>query len=333
MRRLIVVPVLGFLLASVWLMPSTISAHFDNCDAVDGRGITWISSTLFASDRDYAISQWNALGGVNIVPNPPNAVADLWFRDVNRVDLRWTGAFTCRPFGNVDYIKFNRFFFNGLMDAQQKNVAMHELGHALGLGHSFAGQIMEPAVTFVITPQSHDIADYCGLWALPGLPGCLAAGGPGRSGGGGAGDGVVRRLNSYVADFSDPRRLVGAVDNVFVGRVADEHGTTILDDEPETQFVVEVLENIKGSLDRKVIVNQEGGVHGDEVVVVEGDTPLRAGEVYLFATAVYEAKGWHTLVPGYGDIHIVDEKQHSEIVEKFKQATQEQVKVVFGGCC
>jgi Matrixin len=311
--------VVGVLLATVLLAPSTSSAHFNSCDAVDGQTITWISTTLFASDRDYAIGQWNARGGVNITPSAPNAVADVWFRDINRPDVRSVGSFTCRPFGNVDYIKFNRFFMDGYNDVQQKNVALHELGHALGLGHSFGGQIMNASVSNLNTLQSHDVADYCALWGGVAQPPCPIGGG---GGGGGSGDGVVRRINAYVADFSDPRQLVSAVDNVFVGRVVAQQGTTILDDEPETQFEVEVLENIKGSLRGQVIVNQEGGTDGDQVVVVEGDKPLRFGQVYLFATAQYAERGWHTLVPGYGDLPITDAKQYSLLAATFKEATR-----------
>ena len=129
----------------------------------------------------------------------------------------------------------------------------------------------------------------------------------------------------YVTDFSDPRRLVGAVDNVFVGRVAAQVGATVIDDEPETQFQVEVLENIKGSLKGDVIVNQQGGVDGEQLVIVEDDALLLPGKVYVFATSLYKESGWHTPVPGYGDILIKDAKHRDALVKKFQQATQEQV--------
>jgi hypothetical protein len=129
----------------------------------------------------------------------------------------------------------------------------------------------------------------------------------------------------YITNFEDPRRLVGSVENVFVGRVLAQVSTTILDGEPETQFQVEVQENIKGSLSGKVIVNQEGGRDGDRLILVEDDALLRPGQVYLFATLPFRERGWHTLVPVYGDLPIADASQRAALVSKFKKATQEQI--------
>ena len=190
-RYSLLVAGISALLAAVFLTSSSTSAHFTSCDAVDNdkREMTWISTTIFDAERANAIAQWNAVGAIpiNIKPNGNSGeVADVWFRDVTRYDLNWTGAYTCRPFGAVDYIKFNRAFMDGNTDPQQRMVAMHELGHALGLGHSFTGQVMQPAVSSVTTLQSHDIADYCTKW------GCTAGG---FGGGGGGDDDPVRRMN------------------------------------------------------------------------------------------------------------------------------------------
>jgi hypothetical protein len=68
-----------------------------------------------------------------------------------------------------------------------------------------------------------------------------------------------------------------------------------------------------------------GGFVGDELVVVEGDTLLRPGQVYMFATRVRKERGWHTLVPSYGDVLIADAEKQSLMVEKFRKATQEQI--------
>jgi hypothetical protein len=129
----------------------------------------------------------------------------------------------------------------------------------------------------------------------------------------------------YVADFQDDRRLVGLVTNVFVGRVSSQSGTTVLDEFPETQFKVEVLENIKGTLTGTVTVNQQGGRQGDRLVLIEGDALLRPGQVYLFATRPYHERGWHTLVPRYGDLPIGDAQQRASLVARFKKAAQEQL--------
>lgn len=74
---------------------------------------------------------------------------------------------------------------------------------------------------------------------------------------------------AYAFDVKDEKLLVGASDNVFVGRVVEKVGVSGLDSVgvsdqldvpiPRTQFSVAVLENVKGSLEDTVTVSQDGG--------------------------------------------------------------------------
>jgi len=129
----------------------------------------------------------------------------------------------------------------------------------------------------------------------------------------------------YMADFTDDRRLVGAVDNVFVGHVIAQVGTTPSEDVPETQFAVEVVETVKGTLRGKVIVNQEGGMQGDAPILFDHDPLLKSGATYLFATRLYKETGWQTLVPNYGDLQVKDAQHQEALIERFKKATQQQI--------
>ena len=110
-----------------------------------------------------------------------------------------------------------------------------------------------------------------------------------------------------VTDLSDDRKLVGFSHNVFVGRVVEKLGQTEEYGFPETQFRVEVLETLKGSLSGEVTVNQQGGVRtwDGSAYRREGDPNLlEPGKTYLFATRHLPEKDWHTLMPGYGNLGI-----------------------------
>jgi hypothetical protein len=110
-----------------------------------------------------------------------------------------------------------------------------------------------------------------------------------------------------VIDPSDLRRLVGFSDAVFVGRVAEEMGHDVPEDNPfpRTQFRVEVVATIKArqrvnqqlesepsvaaQLGSSVTVDQYGGYSRDPsgkrvLELMEGMPLLVAGETYLLST-------------------------------------------------
>lgn len=119
---------------------------------------------------------------------------------------------------------------------------------------------------------------------------------------------IINAHSTSIADFSDKRILVGSSNNVFIGKVLQQSGTKNLSVIPETQFSVQVLENIKGSLPEMVTVNQQGGLHEKEgtksLVLLEGDNLLIPGQTYLFATRYLASENWYTIVPNFGDILI-----------------------------
>ena len=110
----------------------------------------------------------------------------------------------------------------------------------------------------------------------------------------------------YAADFSDDKVLVGASHNIFVGKVIEQIGKKESGIGPETQFSVEVIDNIKGDLKDVVVVDQEGG-YKDGVLYIIGDKNdnvnnnkdnsyiLKTGSTYLFATRYNSKENWYTL--------------------------------------
>ena len=151
---------------------------------------------------------------------------------------------------------------------------------------------------------------------------------------------------AFAFDVNDETKLVGAASNVFLGRVEREAGSKGLEvpgdpevDQAMTQFSVEVLENIKGSLSGTVTVNQRGGYEeyvadrgpekGErvrELVLFENHPLLRPGQKVLFVTNYDAANDWYYIVAlNYGAIRVEGKEQRKEVVERFKRAKKEQV--------
>ncbi|MDO8659306.1 MAG: hypothetical protein Q7K54_01770 [Candidatus Parcubacteria bacterium] len=114
-------------------------------------------------------------------------------------------------------------------------------------------------------------------------------------------------------DFSDDRILMGASNNVFVGKVIKQIGDKRFGKFPATQFAVEVIDNIKGNLQGTVVVDRLGGykygmryvVHNDTVAISKNtDLLLKIGTTYLFATRYNSEENWYTVMfyPNTGKI-------------------------------
>lgn len=109
----------------------------------------------------------------------------------------------------------------------------------------------------------------------------------------------------YAADFSDDRVLVGASHDIFIGKIIRQTGAKERGIGPETQYMVQVIENIKGDLRGVVTVDQQGGYKDGVLYVVDDDTGstskgadsylLQPGSTYLLATRYNKSEDWYTL--------------------------------------
>ncbi|GAA1546847.1 hypothetical protein GCM10009730_64980 [Streptomyces albidochromogenes] len=107
------------------------------------------------------------------------------------------------------------------------------------------------------------------------------------------------------ADYSVDANLTGEADHVFFGKVKVKKGQRDLGVGPETQYAVVVERVFKGELSGTVVVNQQGGVDEEGVLVLpENDHLLQEGSTYLFATKRNPDNGWNTLIPVYGDVPV-----------------------------
>ena len=126
----------------------------------------------------------------------------------------------------------------------------------------------------------------------------------------GGGNGVGEKPSSTMStvemdgvstfDVSDLRLSAGFATNIFFGTVLTQVGNRSPSGAPATQFTVKTLSSLKGSISGDVLVNQQGGVRDNKVVIERGDSLLEVGKTYLFVTRWSPEQKWYGIVPVVG---------------------------------
>ena len=109
----------------------------------------------------------------------------------------------------------------------------------------------------------------------------------------------------YVTDIKDDRKLSGLAHNIWFGRVVEKAGQVEdKEDVPATYYSVTVFESLKGELPGTVMVSQEGAdmSNGQKFRMQGAPDLLKPGKSYLFVTRTDPASGYHTVVPGIGNL-------------------------------
>jgi hypothetical protein len=201
------------------------------------------------------------------------------------------------------------------------------------------------------------------IWALAGAGGSpedAAAEGPqnrpvSRGVAAETGPELVHVQDEYDWDVFDERLLVGYSDNVFAGRVVEKVGSEAArtsipndDEDPHTQYAVEVLEVVEASgaepvsAGGRAVVDQLGGrgertgkLHvaapltcGQQVV----GAPLSVGREYLFAT-IYDAdeRRYAISAPPAGAVELGGPEEREAVVAAYERAAREQVNPLRAG--
>lgn len=134
----------------------------------------------------------------------------------------------------------------------------------------------------------------------------------------------------YVDDFSDDRKVAGFSKNIFFGTVKSIHKT----DEADymTYYVVDVSDNLKGHVDKQIIVRQDGittQINGKTYIYkMSGDQLLEVGQEYLLATRPGPKKAFYHVagIPNQGHTKITNLADKTLQKERFEKAIKNEHK-------
>ncbi len=124
------------------------------------------STTAYSTQVNGAITTWNALGNV-LVANATSSPANLSIVDISvsdGADLSYKARYFSPAENPANTIKLNSYYLASQSSDEVQNTATHEIGHALGLNHSYTGNVLYFLQSTQTALGLQDIADYKYLW-------------------------------------------------------------------------------------------------------------------------------------------------------------------------
>ena len=149
-----------FLMAGVGILLSPgiqvdAAAKVQTWDLVDsGKHLDYDGNSVYMSQVKTAAGKWNAYKSGVIRPDSAKVIEDVFCADYSAND--GINA-TTYSYGSI---KFNKKVLGPKVDSRKLNVAIHELGHALGLDHNTSSDIMYKYDTTKTTLSANDKASY-----------------------------------------------------------------------------------------------------------------------------------------------------------------------------
>jgi hypothetical protein len=123
------------------------------------------STTVFASELSAATTTWNGENNNKVNLTAATTTIDLMLIDIDLSDVPYKGHWQQNnPPSSPSLIDLNRYFLDGQTFSEIQNTITHELGHALGLDHSFTGNVMNFTQSPQTSPGPQDIVDLEYLW-------------------------------------------------------------------------------------------------------------------------------------------------------------------------
>lgn len=135
------------------------------CGAVINEEILYSSaSTTFTSELNDAVFTWNSENKINLI-STSTLSAELIIQDDYAEDQVYKGGFSKDVLsGDKDQLVLNTYYLNSDSSVERQHTITHELGHALGLQHSFTGNVLFHNQTIQTYLGPQDLTDYHYLW-------------------------------------------------------------------------------------------------------------------------------------------------------------------------